>query len=71
MMRQYLRARLPIERAMNFRPDLPPSLHPRMQTHLTEVSPDEWYFAAPYVILMNKNAPQHRYELREIFDALH
>jgi hypothetical protein len=27
-------------------------------------------FAAPYLTLMNKDAPQRRYELREMFNAL-
>jgi transposase len=36
----------------------------------TEVSDEEWYFAEPYLTLMNKDAPQRRYELREMFKAL-
>jgi transposase len=36
----------------------------------TDVSDDEWYFAAPCLTLMNKDAPQRRYELREMFNAL-
>ncbi|MEX3901091.1 IS5 family transposase [Paraburkholderia sp. BR10954] len=36
----------------------------------TDVSDEEWYFAAPYLTLMNKDAPQRRYELREMFNAL-
>jgi transposase len=34
------------------------------------VSDEEWYFAAPYLTLMNKDEPQRRYELREMFNAL-
>ena len=36
----------------------------------TDVSDEEWNFAAPYLTLMNKDAPQRRYELREMFNAL-
>ena len=36
----------------------------------TDVSDEEWHFAAPYLTLMNKDAPQRRYELREMFNAL-
>lgn len=36
----------------------------------TDVSDEEWYFAAPYLTLMSKAAPQRRYELRELFNAL-
>jgi hypothetical protein len=36
----------------------------------TDVSDEEWYFAVPYLTLMNKDAPQRRYELREMFNAL-
>lgn len=36
----------------------------------TDVSNEEWSFAAPYLTLMNKDAPQRRYELREMFNAL-
>jgi transposase len=36
----------------------------------TDVSDEEWYFAAAYLTLMNKDAPQRRYELRDMFNAL-
>jgi transposase len=36
----------------------------------TDVSDEEWGFAAPYLTLMNEDAPQRRYELREMFNAL-
>jgi transposase len=36
----------------------------------TDVSDDEWVFAAPYLTLMVPEAPQRRYELREVFNAL-
>jgi transposase len=34
------------------------------------VSDEEWYFAAPYLTLMNQDVPHRRYELREMFNAL-
>ncbi|WP_367277819.1 transposase, partial [Paraburkholderia sp.] len=37
----------------------------------TDVSDEGWHFAAPYLTLMNKDAPQRRYDLREMFNALH
>ncbi|SIT38777.1 hypothetical protein BN2476_190010 [Paraburkholderia piptadeniae] len=36
----------------------------------TNVSDEEWSFAAPYLMLMNVSAPQRKYELREMFNAL-
>ncbi|MGF6652391.1 transposase [Paraburkholderia youngii] len=36
----------------------------------TDVTDEEWSFAAPYLTLMNEEAPQRRYELREMFNAL-
>ena len=36
----------------------------------TEVSDDEWAFAAPYLTLMTPEAPQRVYDLREVFNAL-
>ncbi len=36
----------------------------------TDVSDEEWHFAAPYLTSMSKDAPQRRYELREMFNAL-
>ncbi len=36
----------------------------------TDVSNEEWSFAAPYLTLMHKDAPQRRHELREMFKAL-
>ena len=36
----------------------------------TDVSDDEWAFAAPYLTLMTEDAPQRRYALREVFNAL-
>lgn len=36
----------------------------------TDVSDDEWAFAAPYLTLMTEAAPQRRHDLREVFNAL-
>jgi transposase len=36
----------------------------------SDVSDEEWSFAAPYLSLMTPDAPQRRYEVREVFDAL-
>jgi transposase len=36
----------------------------------TDVSDDEWDFAAPYLTLMAPEAPQRRYDPREVFNAL-
>ncbi|MBB6102572.1 hypothetical protein F4827_002424 [Paraburkholderia bannensis] len=34
------------------------------------MSDEEWSFAAPYLTLMHKDAPQRRHELREMFNPL-
>ncbi|MCC8554486.1 IS5 family transposase [Xanthomonas hortorum] len=36
----------------------------------TDISDEEWAFAAPYLTLMNVQAPQRKYELRAMFNAL-
>jgi transposase len=36
----------------------------------TDVTDDEWAFVAPYLTLMDADAPQRRYDLREVFNAL-
>ena len=36
----------------------------------TDVSDDEWAFVAPYLSLMTLDAPQRRYDLREVYNAL-
>lgn len=36
----------------------------------SDVSDDEWAFAAPYLTLMTEDAPQREYELREVFNGL-
>jgi hypothetical protein len=72
MTRQYLRARLALGTCYELSARLvPPGWMQECKPHPREVSPEEWYVAGPYIIWMNKNAPQHRYELRGIFNALH
>lgn len=36
----------------------------------SDVSDDEWAFAAPYLTLMTEDAPQRAYSLREVFNGL-
>jgi transposase len=36
----------------------------------SDVSDEEWTFVAPYLTLMMAAAPQHRYDLREVFNGL-
>ena len=36
----------------------------------SDVSDDEWAFVAPYLTLMNEEAPQRDYPLREVFNGL-
>jgi transposase len=36
----------------------------------SDVSDEEWSFCVPYLTLMNEQAPQREYPLRDIFDAL-
>lgn len=43
---------------------------PERKQYLTDVTDEEWSFAAPYLVLISEGAPQRRYELREMFNAL-
>ena len=36
----------------------------------SEVSDEDWAFVAPYLTLMNEDAPQRDYSLREVFNGL-
>lgn len=40
------------------------------KTYPSDVSDEEWSFAAPYLSLMTPAAPQRKHEVREVFDAL-
>jgi len=43
---------------------------PGRKPYPTDVDDDEWAFVAPYLTLMDEDAPQRRYDLREVFNAL-
>ena len=36
----------------------------------TDVTDEEWAFAAPYLTVMREDAPQREHPLREVFNAL-
>jgi transposase len=36
----------------------------------SDVRDDEWALVAPYLTLVREDAPQRKYELREVFNAL-
>lgn len=40
------------------------------QPYPTDVTDDEWAFVAPYLTLMEPDAPQRRHDLREVLNAL-
>ena len=40
------------------------------KTYPSDVSEEEWAFCAPYLTLMKEEAPQRKYSLREVFNAL-
>ena len=40
------------------------------RSYPSDVSDEEWDFCLPYLTLMNEQAPQRKYSLREIFNAL-
>ena len=40
------------------------------KTYPSDVSDEEWAFVAPYLTLMNEDAAQRKYPLRDLFDAL-
>ncbi len=40
------------------------------QAYPSDVSDEEWAFAAPYLTLMTEDAPQRTYPLREVFNGL-
>lgn len=42
----------------------------RKSTYPSDVTDDEWVFAAPYLTLMRADAPQREYDLRVIFNGL-
>lgn len=42
----------------------------KRQTYPSDVNDDEWAFCAPYLILMDEDAPQRKYPLRELYNGL-
>jgi len=36
----------------------------------SDVTDDEWHFVAPYLVMMNPDAPQREHDLREVFNGL-
>ena len=40
------------------------------KTYPTDVTDEQWTFAAPYLTLMRPDAPQREHPLRDVFDAL-
>jgi transposase len=40
------------------------------KSYPSDVSDEEWSFCVPYLTLMNEQAPQREYPLREIFNGL-
>ena len=38
--------------------------------YASDISDEEWHFVAPYLTLITEEAPQRRYSLREVFNAL-
>ena len=40
------------------------------KSYPSDVSDAEWEFVAPYLILMNPDAPQREHDLRDVFDGL-
>ena len=45
-------------------------MSPSRTPYPSDVTDDEWAFAAPYLTLMTEEAPQRRHDLREVFNAL-
>ena len=42
----------------------------RRKRYPSDVTDEEWWFAAPYLTLMREDAPQRGHDLRDVFDAL-
>jgi transposase len=43
---------------------------PTRKPYPSDATDEDWAFVAPYLTLMTEDAPQRRYELREVFNAL-
>jgi transposase len=44
--------------------------HAGRRPYPSDVSDEEWAFVAPYLTLMDPDAPQREYALRDLFDGL-
>lgn len=51
-------------------PPPPEEAAPPRQGYPSDVTDDEWAFAAPYLTLMTEDAPQREHSLREVFNGL-
>lgn len=47
-----------------------PSTNKPRAAYTSDVSDAEWEFCQPYLLLMKENAPQRRYHMRELYNAL-
>ena len=47
------------------------STQPRRYSYPTDMTEEEWAFAAPYLTLLPEGAGQRRHELRASYDALY
>lgn len=45
-------------------------MRPNRKNYPSDVSDEEWGFCAPYLTLMNEEAPQREYPLRDVFNGL-
>lgn len=41
----------------------------KRKAYLSDVTDEEWALVAPYLTLMNEDAPQREHSLREVFNA--
>jgi hypothetical protein len=63
---EYTERSILLESVRHFLSDLVSGRMKKRRPYPKDVSDEERYFAAPYLTLMNKDAPQRRYELRDI-----
>jgi len=49
---------------------VPKKKTPHKTGYQSDCSDEEWAFCAPYLTLMNEEAPQREHRLRKVFDAL-
>ena len=66
----YFKLQPDLEHVRHFRSNLVTFGMNELKPFPTDVSDEEWSFAAPYLTLMNQGAPQRRYELRAVASPL-